>query len=134
MDDIVAYISFIIGVASFTYAIYQANERRKLNEYIQANNWFNYQRMENTNGTIQLVKRLYLDKHSSDINPEILEKLAMADAHGQELLKEHIRQIQIIEPSFTSKDFERWKSEGKISEAKEKLFIQFSTDAKLPKT
>ncbi|WP_444942279.1 hypothetical protein ACJJI3_09595 [Microbulbifer sp. ZKSA004] len=55
----------------------------------------------------------------------------MGDSHGQELLKESIRQIQIAEPSFKSKDIERWKKERKISEGKEKLFTQFSIDAEL---
>lgn len=55
----------------------------------------------------------------------------MADAHGQELFKESIRQIQIATPSFRLKDIERWKKEGKISEGIEKLFTQFSIDVKL---
>ncbi|WP_444916566.1 hypothetical protein [Microbulbifer sp. JMSA003] len=55
----------------------------------------------------------------------------MTDAHRQELLKKSIRQIQIAAPSLKSKDIERWKKEGKISEGKEKLFTQFSIDAEL---
>ncbi|WGL16977.1 hypothetical protein PVT68_01440 [Microbulbifer bruguierae] len=131
MEEVISYVSLAIGVASFGFAVYQTNEKRKLNEYVRANNWFNYQRMENTNGTVQLAKRLYLEKHKDNLVPELLDRLSMADAHGQELLKESIRQIQIAEPSFRSKDIERWKKEGKISEAKEKLFTQFSIDAEL---
>ncbi|WP_444916567.1 hypothetical protein [Microbulbifer sp. JMSA003] len=56
MEEAITYVSLAVGVASFAFAIYQTNEKRKLNEYLRANNWFNYQGMENTNGTVQLAK------------------------------------------------------------------------------
>ncbi|MFA7556043.1 MAG: hypothetical protein WCY88_17500 [Spongiibacteraceae bacterium] len=131
IEEIISYVSLFFGVVGFAYAIYQDRERKKLNEYVRANNWFNYQRMENSNGTIQLAKDKYIARYKDDIDIEILNHLAMADAHGQELLKESIRQIQIAEPSFCHKDFDRWLKEGKISESKVALFKRFSTDAKI---
>jgi hypothetical protein len=53
----------------------------------------------------------------------------MADAHGQELLKEAIRQIQISEPTFSANDFDRWEREGKISNEKVALFKRFAVDS-----
>lgn len=128
LDQSINYVSFAIGIIGLFVAFVQYNEKRKLNEYVRANNWFNYQRIENTNGTVQLAKNLYLRKSAQNIDAEILDRLSMADAHGQELLKEAIRQIQISEPSFTSNDFDRWEHEGKISNEKVALFKRFAVD------
>jgi len=131
MEQIMSYIGTIVGILGLGYAIYQNRERSKLNNYVKANNWFNLQRTNNGNGTIQLAKKLYLQKHSDKLDSEVLNLLAMADAHGQEVYKEVIRQIQISEDSFENKDFERWQKEGKLSDAHLILFKQFSTNANI---
>ncbi|QZO12234.1 hypothetical protein [Pseudoalteromonas piscicida] len=131
-DRVVAYLSLIFGVVGFGFAVYQSHEVKKLNEYVRANNWFNYQRMENENGTVQIAKQRYLKLYRDTINPELLNLLAMADAHGQELTKEAIRQIQISEPSFTITDFKRWEQEGKLGPDKIELFKRFAINANIP--
>ena len=104
---------------------------RSVEEYIRANNWFNHQRANNANGTVQSALNLYKEKHKDKIEASVLEQLSRADAHGQEVFKESIRQIHISEPSFTKVDFERWIREGKLNEEKMKLFMQLATDAKI---
>ena len=41
IEQIVSYVSLFFGVVGFAYAIYQDHERKKLSEYVRANNWFN---------------------------------------------------------------------------------------------
>ena len=130
MESFLSYFGVVVGIIGLIYAIYENRERKKLNEFIRSNNWFNYQRVNNSTGTTQLSLRLYREKHKAQIEPDVLQELAKADAFGQEVLKEIIRQIYLSEPSFAAKDFERWKKEGKLTEEKVALFKQFSTDTK----
>lgn len=129
--DIVSILGTLVGVVGLALALFENKKKKNLEEYVRANNWFNYQRANNANGTVQLALRLYKEKHSEKIDVDVLEQLSRSDAFGQEVFKEIIRQIHMFEPSFTKKDFERWKQEGKLTDEKLSLFLQFATDAKV---
>jgi len=133
MTDLATYIGILIGIVGIVVAIWKNRQKTQLEQVIRSNNWFSYQRSNNATGNIQLAIKLYKDKHIENINAEVLEQLAKADAFGQEVFKESVRQIHFSEPSFTKSDFERWKAEGKITEKAEGLFLQLTTDAKLEK-
>jgi hypothetical protein len=130
MNQYLSYVGVVVGIIGFIYAVFENRKRIKLNEFIRSNNWFNYQRVNNSTGEVQLTLKLYREKHKTQIDPDVLQELAKADAFGQEVLKEIIRQIHLSEPSFTAKDFERWKKEGKLTEENVVLFKKFATDTK----
>lgn len=128
MSELLSCISVAIGIIGVVYAIYENRKLVKLNKLTRVSNWFNYQKVNNSVGGVQFALKLYKDKHKDHIDPDVLQELAKADAFGQEVHKEMIRQIYLSEPSFTSKDFERWKKEGKLSEEKVALFKMFAID------
>ncbi|KAB7688992.1 hypothetical protein GBN24_11980 [Plesiomonas shigelloides] len=129
--DIISILGTIVGCIGLIVAFWQYRKTKSLEDNIRAHNWFMYQRVNNTNGTTQIALDLYKKRHQSGIDLDVLEQLARADSCGQELFKEIIKQIHMHEPSFTEKDFERWKREGKLSDSKFNLFLQFSTDAEM---
>lgn len=55
----------------------------------------------------------------------VIKYLAKADDFGQEVYMGVMRQIHMFEPSFTQKDIEKWKKEGKRADAKVELFMKF---------
>ncbi|MGY5749463.1 hypothetical protein ACXHQO_23785 [Vibrio antiquarius] len=129
--DIISILGTVVGCIGLMVAFWQYRKTKSLEDNIRAHNWFMYQRVNNTNGTTQIALDLYKKKHQSGIDIEVLEQLARADSCGQELFKEIIKQIHMHEPSFTQADFERWKREGKLSDSKFNLFLQFSTNAEM---
>ena len=72
--------------------------------------------------------RLYKERHEGSLDPEVIEELSRADAFGQEVYKESVRQIHFSEPSFKKENIENWVSEGKISESAKPLFLQLSEE------
>lgn len=130
MTDFATYLGTVIGIIGLAIAFWQHRQRKQLEHVIRANNWFNYARSNNATGNTQLALTLYKEKHTDNLSPEVIEQLAKADAFGQEVYKESVRQLHFSEPSFTKKDIERWKNEGKINDKSAPLFLQLSTDTK----
>lgn len=128
LDQWVSYTGLFITICSTLFGVMQYSEKKRFRNYIRDNNWFGFQRSDNTSATIQHAKMLYMKKYSASIDPEILDHLSMADAFSQELVKESVRQIQISEPSFTINDFKRWELEGKLRPDKVQLFKMFAAD------
>ncbi|KZN59892.1 hypothetical protein N473_02950 [Pseudoalteromonas luteoviolacea CPMOR-1] len=87
--DIISFIGTFVGLLGFGFALWQHHQVKKLSEHIRANNWFMYQRINNANVTIQLALELY--KKKQDLDNDVLEQLARADACGQEVFKEIIK-------------------------------------------
>jgi hypothetical protein len=135
METLITVVISILGtlasVAGFVFALWEHKKKKNLEEYIRINSWFLYERANNSNGNLQLAIRLYKEMYSQDMDVGVIEQFARADAHGQELFKEAIRQIHMSEPSFSNKDFERWVREGKLGETKKQLFLKYSTDASI---
>lgn len=117
-----------VGLASIAYAIYENKSKKRLSDYIRAQNWHLYSKANNANGSIQLALQKYKEGLSGDkVNLEAFEWFSKADAFGQDVFKDVIRQIQVTEPSFTSKDIERWIQEGRISQKHAQLFFALTT-------
>jgi len=128
MELFINLFGIALGVTGIGYAVYESRQSKKLSDYIRAHNWFNFQRVNTTSSLIQKSKTLYKEKHKDNLDPEIFEYLANADAFSQEIYKEMIKQIHYFEPSFSAKDFERWKKEGKITETEEAFFKKFAIE------
>lgn len=54
----------------------------------------------------------------------MLEFLSKADASGQDVFKDVIRQIQFSEPEFDDETVARWVGEGRVAEGHAPLFRQ----------
>jgi hypothetical protein len=125
---VATYAGLLVGLAGLGYAAYERKQRSKLSDYVRGSNWMNFHRASNSSGTLQLALRLYKSKHNGQLDPNVLEQLSKADAFGQELFKEIIRQIQFAEPSFAKSDFDRWRQKGKLSDEKYDLFMKVAPD------
>jgi hypothetical protein len=78
----------------------------------------------NVTGIAQASLRIYKQVHAQNQSIEVIELLAKADAFGQELFRETIRQIQLSEPMFTKSQIAQWVDEGKIDADHAPLFEQ----------
>jgi len=122
LELILSVISVGLGVAGLAYAIYQGMERRRLQDYIRSQNWHLYAKANNANGATQKALRLYKQSAGQHVDPEVVEALAQADAFGQDVFKDVIRQIQFSEPRFDETSIEDWVRKGRISEKHGLLF------------
>lgn len=125
MNDLMNWLGTIVGIVGFFYALYESRQKRTLRDLIRANNWFMYQRINNATGSVQVSLQKYKNAHAHCIDSDVLEWLSKSDAFSQEVFKEIIRQIQVFEPTFTERDLDRWKNDGKLTEEKVQLFRQF---------
>ncbi|WP_028546235.1 hypothetical protein [Paenibacillus taiwanensis] len=124
-DNLLSWGGLIVGLFGLLLAIYQFNEKKKLEKFICAENWFNYERSNTTSGTLQKAITLYKERHNDNRDFDVFESLTQADIFCQETYMSCIRQIQISEPNFTEKSIKKWTEEGKITEEKAKLFKKF---------
>jgi len=118
----VGIAGLIVGILGIAYAAYENRTRKKLSNYIRAQNWHLYSKANNANGSVQLALNKYKEIPPDHMNLEVLEWLSKADAFGQDVFKDVIRQIQVSEPVFNSKTIKRWVAEGRIAEKHALLF------------
>lgn len=104
------------------YSLYLYLENLKLKKQVRANSWLNYHRITSTAKTLEEVIVLYKDIHRSNLNTEVLEPLIRVDSHTNEFSKGIIHQVQMFEPSFEEKDFDKWHTEGKIDDSSLMVF------------
>lgn len=109
-------IGFIVGVLGLVYAFYQGTERRKLQGFVRSQNWHLYSKANNANGALQRAINIYKDVHKQEVSPAVIEMLAKADAWGQDVFKDIVRQIQLSEKEFSTQSIQKWVEDGKVSE------------------
>ena len=129
MDEFGSYISIAFGIVGLLVGYWQNRQKVQFQKIIRANNWFNFQRSNNSSGSLQIAIGIYKEKHQANLDPDVIEQLAKSDAFAQEVYKESIRQIHFSEPSFTKHDIEAWEADGKISE-RDKKFFSWLTESK----
>jgi len=122
LSDILAVIGIVVGVAGFLFAIYQARERQKIQEFVRSQSWYVFSKANNVSGIAQASLRTYKKYHEEDQHTEVIELLAKTDAFGQDLFRETIRQIQLSEPVFTRAQITQWVAEGKLDSQHVPLF------------
>ena len=123
-SDILGIIGVLLGIAGLAYAVYQTNEKRKLQEFVRSQSWYVFSKANNVTGIAQAALRTYKQSLSQNQNIEILELLAKTDAFGQDLFRETIRQIQLNEPLFTRTQIAKWVADGKLDKDHAPLFEQ----------
>ncbi len=109
------YIGIAVGIIGIVYAVYENRTKKKLSNYIRAQNWHLYSKANNASGSVQLALNKYKEMSQDCINPEALEWLSKADAFSQDVFKDVIRQIQVSEPVFDYKTIKRWVAEGRVA-------------------
>lgn len=112
----------IVGIVGIAYAVYENRTKKKLSNYIRAQNWYLYSKANNASGSVQLASKKYKEIPPDCMNLEVLEWLSKADAFSQDVFKDVIRQIQVSEPVFNYKMIERWVAEGRVAEKHAPLF------------
>jgi hypothetical protein len=113
----VDYIGWLFGAAGVLLAIYQIREGRKVRDFIRSEAWANYSRTNDIVGKIQRNLKVYREKHSDNIDPDVLETITRSDALALELFYASIRRVKYAEPEFTHATIDYWNSRGKISNA-----------------
>lgn len=68
------------------------------------------------NGHTQTALAKYKALGKEAVNLEVLEFLSKADAFGQDVFKDTIRQIHFSEGSFDEETVNRWVREGRVAE------------------
>jgi len=123
MENIISFVGIAVGLVGLLVGYWQNKQKIQFEKVVRANNWFNFQRANNSSGILQSAINIYREKHKDNIDPDVLGLLAKSDAFAQEVYKESIRQIHFSEPNFTKQDVDEWESDGKIGELDKKFFI-----------
>ncbi len=123
-SDILGIMGILLGIAGLAYAVYQAHEKLKLQEFVRTQSWYVFSKANNVTGIAQAALSAYKQSHSQHQSIEIIELLAKTDAFGQDLFRETIRQIQLNEPLFTRAQIAQWVVDGKLDKDHAPLFEQ----------
>ena len=71
-SDRLGIIGLLLGIAGLAYAVYQTNEKRKLQEFVRSQSWYVFSKANNVTGIAQAALRTYKQSHSQNQNIEIL--------------------------------------------------------------
>jgi hypothetical protein len=114
-------ISIAFGVIGVRMAMQEKRSRADFQGFIRAQNWFLYEKTSLANAHTQLGLKEYISKHEA-LDPEVIRLLSMADAFGQDALRDVIRQMQLSEPRFDAETVSRWIREGRVPKGHSKIF------------
>jgi len=112
--DWIGVIGLLIGVVSLAYAWWQNRSRKRLENYIRAQNWWLYTKASKTLGTVQLAQKTYKALAKAAQDPDVIEQLARSDDCAEEVLGEVVRTIHYSEPTFDDATIARWRRERRI--------------------
>jgi len=122
-SDWLGIAGLLIGLVGIAYAVYENRSKKRLSDYIRAQNWHIYAKANNASGSVQLALAKYKSITQHNIDPEALEWLSKADAFSQDVFKDVVRQIQVSEPTFDAQTIQRWVDEGRIAKKHLPLFL-----------
>ncbi len=125
---ILTIIGAAVGIAGLVFAWRQSTERRKFEKYVRSQNWHLYAKANNATGATQRSLALYKQSAGGSPNADVIEWLSKADAFGQDVFKDVIRQIQVSEPVFNASSISRWVDEDRINEQHAALFRNIASD------
>ena len=115
IKTIVAVVSTFIGLLSYLRA-----QRQK--QLITASLWSLFIKQQNNFSTSQTVLRLYKEKHSDNLDTEILIWASKTESFDQHIFEDIMNQIFVADNKLTLEKVERYFNEGKISEYDKKVF------------
>ena len=119
---IVDIIGWLFGVVGILIAIYQIREGKKVKDFIRSEAWATYSRTNDIGAKSQKSLKIYREKHTDNIDPDVLEALTRSAAGALELFYDAIRQVKYAEPKFNPATIEYWNSTGKIIDAHKENF------------
>jgi hypothetical protein len=126
LDDWLRVVGIIVTAGSLGYGLWQNRRRARLEDFVRANNWSLYNKSSNANGHTQQALAKYKAFAGENLNAEVVELLGRADAFGQDVMKDVIRQIRYSEPVFDDANVSRWLREGRVQENHAPLFRQLT--------
>jgi hypothetical protein len=133
LRDWTGIVGVLLALLSLGYAFWENRSRARLADYVRTQNWSLYAKASNSNGHTQTALAKLKALGGAHVNLEVLEYLSKADAFGQDVFKDSVRQIKFSEPKFDDETISRWIREGRIAEHHALLFRQL-TDAARPVT
>lgn len=133
VSEITGIVGAVFGFIGVALAIYENRSRARLSNYIRAQNWHLYSKSNNANGSVQLALEKYKAGDPEKIDLEVLELLSKADAFGQDVFKDIIKQIHYAEPVYSRDLIERWERNGRITKASTPLFLALTPANRLSK-
>ena len=87
----------------------------------------------NVTGIAQASLRTYQEEHAQNQNVKVVELMSKTTAFGQDMFRETVRQIQLSEPKFTSRQIADWVEDGKIEKDHADLFKIICVKKSAPK-
>jgi len=121
-------IGIIIGFAFFLNFFYQRSQRKKLQAFNRSQAWYLYKKATRLFSNIHIAGELYHKNVKSNLDSEIVKKLAESEAFGLEIVDETIRHIQLFDPDFSNKIIQQWKDKSKLNDNKEFFELKEVTD------
>ncbi len=112
-------IGIIIGFAFFLNSCYQRSQIKKLQIFNRSQAWYLYKKATRLFNTIHSAGELYHKNVKSNLDSELVKKLAESKAFGLEIIDETIRHIQLFDPDFNNKMIQQWKEGSKLNDDKE---------------
>src|SRR5262245_10964283 len=125
-SDWLGIIGVMLAVLGFVYGWWENRKRARLSDFVRAQNWSLFNKASVANGHAQLALAKYKTLGKESVDLEVLELLSKADAFGQDLFKDSVRQIQFSEPVFDDTTVSRWVREGRVQEGHAILFRQLT--------
>ncbi len=123
IENLATYLGIATGVIGLLVGYLQNRQKQNFQKAVRANSWFNFHRVNNSIGSLQIAIDSYKKLHKEAINPEVIELLAKADAFGQDVYKESIRHIHYSEPSFSVSEIDKWEADKKIASKDKEFFL-----------
>ena len=96
------------------------NQRQK--QLVTANIWALFIKQQNNYAMTQAVLRLYKERHSDNLDKEVLEWASKAESFDQHIFEDIINQIYVSDNKLTLEKVNRYFNENKISAYDKKLF------------
>jgi hypothetical protein len=101
--------------------------RARLESFIQAQSWFLYEKANQASGHTQLELTAYIERYQDPakgggLDLAVIRFLSLADAFGQDVVRDVARQMQLSESRFDAETVSRWVREGRINKRHGKLF------------
>ncbi len=115
-------IAAVIAISCLAFALFQSSQKRKQDAFLRSKAWYLYLKASTTHIQYQKAFDLYRRRNAAQLDPEILENMARADAFGSDLIGETIHLIQLSETRFDFNAVKQWSEEGKLPSSHKRMF------------
>lgn len=124
LSIVVLLISFAVTTASVAYALHQVSHQRKVRAYMRSEAWYLYAQSNHALSQFEKAIDLYKRRNANHVDPELIERLARSHAFGEDLIRETIRLLQLVEPKFDADTIRKWASENKFAAERDRALFE----------